>query len=427
MRIIKSFWRRIRIEAKLRLRIGAVGLGMVLVVPSGVAQSHWVASWGTSEQAVDPANNQPGVDAEKLTDVTVRQLVHLSLGGSAVRLELSNTFGTKPLTIDSVHVARPGEARSAPSTVIDAATDHAVTFAGEAAVTVPAGAKYVSDPVAMSVPALANLTISFHLGEAPVGQTAHPGSRATSWLLHGEHAGDADLEGAERVVRWFQLAAVDVSAPAKAGAVVAFGDSITDGHGATTDGNDRWPDVLARRLQGAGMLVAVVNEGIGGNHLLTDGNGANALARVDRDVLSLESVRSVIVLEGINDVGMLAREKTGTAADHAALVARMTAAYEQIVLRAHAHGLKVIGGTMTPFVGSDYYAPTAADEAVRGAVNAWIREPGHFDAIVDFDKAVRDPADPSRMLSAFDSGDHLHPGPAGYKAMAEAIPLGLFR
>jgi len=277
------------------------------------------------------------------------------------------------------------------------------------------------------VPALANLTISFHLGEAPVGQTAHPGSRATSWLLHGEHAGEVDLVGAEKVVRWFQLAAVDVSAPAKAGAVVAFGDSITDGHGATTDGNDRWPDVLARRLQGAGMLVAVVNEGIGGNHLLTDGNGANALARVDRDVLSLESVRSVIVLEGINDVGMLAREKTGTAADHAALVARMTAAYEQIVLRAHAHGLKVIGGTMTPFVGSDYYAPTAADEAVRGAVNAWIREPGHFDAIVDFDKAVRDPADPSRMLSAFDSGDHLHPGPAGYKAMAEAIPLGLFR
>jgi lysophospholipase L1-like esterase len=279
----------------------------------------------------------------------------------------------------------------------------------------------------MSVPALGNLTISFHLSEAPVGQTAHPGSRATSWLLHGEHAGDADLVGAEKVVRWFQLAAVDVSAPAKAGAVVAFGDSITDGHAATTDGNDRWPDVLARRLQSAGMPIAVVNEGIGGNHLLTDGLGVSALARMDRDVLSQEGVRLVIVLEGINDVGMLARAKTGTAADHAALVARMIAAYEQIVTRAHAHGLKVIGGTMTPFVGSDYYAPTPADEAVRVAVNAWIREPGHFDAVVDFDKVVRDPADPSRMLPAFDSGDHLHPGPAGYKAMGEAIPLGLFR
>jgi lysophospholipase L1-like esterase len=386
---------------------------------------HWVASWGTSEQAPEPENHQPGVDAAKLTDVTVRQVVHLSIGGAAVRVELSNTFGTKPLKIDSVHVART--AGAVPSSAIDSGTDHAVTFAGETSVTIPAGSKYVSDPVAMSVPPLANLTISFHLSDAPVGQTAHPGSRATSWLLHGEHVEDAELMGAEKVVRWLQLAAVDVSAPANASAVVAFGDSITDGHGATTDGNDRWPDVLSRRLQGAGMPDAVVNEAIGSNHLLTDGIGANALARMDRDVLSQEGVKFVIVLEGINDIGMLARVKTGTVADHAALVARMIAAYEQIVLRAHAHGLKVIGGTITPFVGSEYYAPTPADEAVRVAVNTWIRGPGHFDAVVDFDKVVRDPQNPQRILAAFDGGDHLHPGLAGYKAMGDAVRLELFR
>jgi lysophospholipase L1-like esterase len=405
---------------------------MVLAVSGGYGQTrgvatsaNWVGSWGASEQAPEPQNNQAGVDAEKLIDVTVRQVVHLSAGGAAVRLELSNTFGTRPLTIDSVHVARP--AGGTPSSAIDPTTDHAVTFAGETAVTIPIGAKYFSDPVAMSVPALSNLTISFHLGEPPSLQTAHPGSHATSWLLHGEHAADADVTGAEKVVRWFQLAAVDVSTPANASAVVAFGDSITDGHASTTDGNDRWPDVLARRLQGSKMPVAVVNEGIGGNHLLTDGLGVNALARMDRDVLSQDGVRFVIVLEGINDIGMLARAKTGTPQQHAALVARMIAAYEQIVMRAHAHGLKVIGGTMTPFVGSDYYAPAAADEADRVAVNAWIREPGHFDAVVDFDKVVRNPADPSRMLPAFDSGDHLHPGPMGYKAMGDAIPLALFR
>ena len=404
-------------------------VGVLLALPAEFGQgrgtANWVASWGTSEQAPEPENNQPAIDSAKLTDVTVRQVVHLSVGGAAVRLELSNTFGRKPLRIDSVHVARtPG---TMPSSAIEPGTDHVVPFAGETVVTIPVGAKYVSDPVAMSVTGLSNLSVSFHLSEAPVGQTAHPGSRATSWLLRGEHGGDADLVGAEKVVRWFQLAAVDVSAPAKAVAVVALGDSITDGHGATTDGNDRWTDVLASRLQGAEMPVAVVNEGIGGNHLLTDGLGVNALARMDRDVLSVEGVRFVIVLDGINDVGMLARAKTGTAADHAALVARMIEAYEQIVLRAHAHGLKVIGVTMTPFVGSDYYAPSPADEAVRGAVNEWIRGQGHFDAVVDFDKVVRDPADPSRMLAGFDSGDHLHPGPAGYKAMGQAIPLGLFR
>jgi lysophospholipase L1-like esterase len=385
---------------------------------------HWVGTWATSQQAVDPPN-QPGVADALLTDTTVRQVVHVSLGGDELRLELSNTFGSKPLTLDAVHLALP--AGGAPNSAIDPATDHAVTFAGASSVTIPAGAVYFSDPVAMSVPAVGNVTISFHMPDAPDGQTAHPGSRTNSWLLHGEHTGEPDLQGATKIERWFQIASIDVAGPKKARAVVAFGDSITDGHASTTDGNDRWPDVLARRLHDAKMPVGVLNEGIGGNHLLTNGLGENALARMDRDVLAQNGVKYVMLFEGINDVGMLARRKTGTPEQHKALVAKMIAADEQIIFRAHAHALKVIGCTITPFVGSDYYAPTAADEAVRVAVNDWIRQPGHFDAVVDFDKAVRDPADPTRLLPADDSGDHLHPGPKGYEAMGDAIPLSLFR
>lgn len=389
------------------------------------AKQHWVGSWAASEQAVDPQNHQPGVDSALMTDATVRQVVHLSLGGTALRVRLSNAFGDRPLTVDSVHVALP--AGGAPVSAIDPASDRAVSFAGRGAVTIPAGATYFSDPVMMTVPALANVTISVHLASAPSAQTTHPGSHATSWLLHGDHVADADLAGATAEVRWMQIASVEVAAGVKAGAVVAFGDSITDGHASTTDGNDRWPDVLARRLQEARRNVGVLNEGIGGNHLLTDGLGQSALARIDRDVLAQDGVRWVMVFEGINDIGMLARGKNAAPEEHARLVERMIAAYEQIALRAHAHGLKVIGATVTPFMGSDYYAPTAANEADREAVNAWILAPGHFDAVVDFDKVVRDPAEPSRMLPAFDSGDHLHPGPKGYAAMGEAVSLGLFR
>ena len=388
-------------------------------------EEHWVGSWAASQQAPEPMNGQPALEASDLTDVTLRQIVHLSMGGAEVRLHLSNAFGTKPLAIDSVHLAVAGRAAGS----INGATDHQVTFAGASSVTIPIGAEFVSDAVALNVDALSDLAISFHLQSPPSPQSSHVGSRETSYLLHGEHAGDGALPGAEKQEHWYQIAAVDVLAPANSAAIVAFGDSITDGHGSTTNGNDRWTDVLAKRLQDSKEMrhVAVLNEGISGNHLLTDGLGANALARMDRDVLAQSGVRYVFVFEGINDIGMLARGKTATPEEHQALVTRMEAAYLQIVLRAHAHGLKVIGGTLTPFMGSDYYFPTAANEADRQAVNAWIREPGHFDAVVDFDKVVRDPRNPSRMLPAFDCGDHLHPGPVGYKAMGDAVPLELFR
>jgi lysophospholipase L1-like esterase len=219
-----------------------------------------------------------------------------------------------------------------------------------------------------------------------------------------------------------------VLAPAEAASIVVLGDSITDGHGATTNGNDRWTDVLAQRLQASPTTrsVGVSNQGIGGNHLLTDGLGPNALARFDRDALAPAGVRWVIIFEGVNDLGGLARTAEVSLEEHNARVKQVIAAYEQIVLRAHAHGLRVYGATITSYVGSDYYHPSPLSEADRQSVNVWIRAAGHFDAVIDFDKVVLDPQHPDRLLPTYDCGDHLHPSPTGYRAMGEAVPVTLF-
>jgi lysophospholipase L1-like esterase len=232
----------------------------------------------------------------------------------------------------------------------------------------------------------------------------------------------------KHVDHWYQVSEIDVQETPGAASIVALGDSITDGHGATTNGNDRWTDVLARRLQGnpATSRIGVSNQGIGGNHLLTDGLGPNVLSRFDRDVLAPAAVRWVLVFEGVNDLGGLARTGEVPPSLHAALVQRVLAAYQQIIARGHAHGLRMIGATITPYVGSDYYHPGPLSEADRQVVNQWIRTAGHFDAVVDFDAVVRDPQHPDHLLPAYDCGDHLHPSPAGYKAMGEAIPLDLF-
>jgi lysophospholipase L1-like esterase len=382
----------------------------------------WVASWGASQQVPEPGNALP---ADDLRDATVRQIFHLSLGGPALRVHLSNAFGTEALKFTSVHLARP--AASAPGS-IDLASDRPLTFAGRAEVTIPPGAEFISDPLDFPVAPLSDLAVTFHLDSPPGRETGHPGSRATSYYVHGDFCAAASLTEPKHVDHWYQVAEIDVRAPAGTGAVAALGDSITDGHGATTNGNDRWTDVLGARLQDptGTRAVGVVNEGIGGNHLLTDGLGPNSLARLDRDVLGPAGVEWVIVFEGVNDLGGLARDGEVSAAEHAALVERVLAAYQQIVVRAHAHGLRVFGATITPYVGSAYYHPGPLSEADRRAVNAWIRASGHFDAVIDFDAVVRDPQHSDQLLPAFDCGDHLHPSPAGYKAMGEAIPLSLF-
>ena len=382
----------------------------------------WVASWGASQQVPEPQNELPSDD---LRNATVRQIVHLSVGGSAVRVHVTNVFGTEALQFTSVHIARP---LSSSSAAIDPATDHPLTFAGQPAVTVPPGAEFVSDPVDYPVRPLSDLAITFHLDLPPSKETVHPGSRATSYYEHGDAVSAATLADARHVDHWYQLSEVDVEAAPGAASVVALGDSITDGHGATTNGNDRWTDVLAARLQSspATRNLGVSNQGIGGNHLLSDGLGPNALARFDRDVLAPAAVRWVIVFEGVNDLGGLARNGEVPSSQHAALVERVLAAYGQMILRAHAHGLRIYGATITPYSGSSYYHPGPLEEADRQQVNGWIRARSHFDAVIDFDAVVRDPQHTDRLLPAFDCGDHLHPSPAGYKAMGNAIAFKLF-
>jgi lysophospholipase L1-like esterase len=383
----------------------------------------WVGTWASSQQPLEPKDSLP---AEGLRNSTLRQIVRLSIGGSRFRLRISNAFGTAPLQLSAVHVARaqkPGSSR------IDAASDRPLTFNERREVTVPAGAEYLSDPIDYPLAPRADLAVTLQIVEAPQQQTGHPGSRTTSYLAPGAMASALELQKAQRIDRWFFFSGVEVLAPAGAAAIVVLGDSITDGRGSTTNGNDRWPDVLAERLQRneATRSLAVLNAGIGGNRLLLDGNGPNAMSRVARDVLSQSGVRYLIVFEGINDIGELTRAGAVSDARHEALVRDMIGGYRQIVMRARAHGIKVIGATLGPFAGFDYYHPGVTNELDRQVVNAWIRAPGNFDAVLDFEKVLADPQRPDRLRAEYDSGDHLHPSPAGYRALAEAVPLALFQ
>jgi lysophospholipase L1-like esterase len=394
----------------------------VLPAAGRAAADRWVGSWAT---AVQPLPAREGLEPATLPDATLRQVVRLSLGGARLRVRLSHAIGAAPLHLGSVRLARalrPGTAR------IDPAGDTAVLFDGRPEVWIPAGAEYLSDPVALPVPAFADLALSFHYLAAPDRQTGHSGSRAKSFEAAGDVAGAPDLPGARAIEHWYQLAGIDVAAPPGAAAVVALGDSITDGHGSTTDGNDRWTDFLARRFQAepGAPPRAVLNLGIGGNRILQDGLGPNALARYDRDVVAEPGAVAVLILESINDLGTLTVKGEVPPAAHDALVERLIGAFRQMIARGHQAGLRVIGATVLPDGASGYYHPDARNEADRQRLNAWIRSGGEFDGVVDFDAALRDPRDPSRLNPAFDCGDGLHPSPAGYRRMAEAVPLGLF-
>jgi len=385
------------------------------------APTRWVASWG-SAQMVPTAEN--ALSPARAHDLTLRQIVRLSAGGKRLRVRFSNLFGTAPLLIDRAHIALPaGGARLAPG------TGRMLAFGGQATVTIAAGAEAYSDPVPLAVAPGADLAISLHLPTMPSVQTGHPGSRATSYLIAGDQVAADDPAGAEPSARWWAIADVEVEAPADAAAVVAIGDSITDGYGVAPDTHARWTDAFAARLRAdpATRAIGVVNAGIGGNRVLLDGRGPNLLARFDRDVIARSGVHWVILLEGINDIGVLTRDAPVDAAAHAALVTRITQGYTELAARAHAHGIKLIAGTILPFVGNDYYHPGPESEADRQAINRFIRTSGTFDAVIDFDQLLRDPARPDRLAPAFDSGDHLHPSMAGYKAMGEAVPLALFQ
>ena len=400
-------------------RILGLGFAVVLGVAAQAAPVHWVASWSPSQQIVEPENS---LAPEAMKDATLRQFLRLSIGGAGFRLRLSNAFGAEPLHLVAVHVARPAGPGE-----IDPATDRTITFSGRADVIIPAGATYLSDPVQSPVAAFTDLAVTIRYSDPPAIETGHPGSRTTSYVVAGDHVSDAKLPDAKLVDHWYQIAGVDVMAAPRAAAVVVLGDSITDGRGSTTNGNDRWTDVLARRLAAspATRNMAVLNAGLGGNRLLNDIKGPNALARFDRDVLAPPGVTTLIVLEGINDIGTLTYDHPVPFEDHQALVNRMIAAFEQIADRAHAHGLKAYAGTIMPFMGTEFYHPDAANDADRNAVNAWIRVQKRFDGVIDFDKLMRDPLRPDHLNPAYDVGDQLHPGPAGYRVMGETAAASL--
>jgi lysophospholipase L1-like esterase len=335
-------------------------------------------------------------------------------------LRLSNLFGKQPLAIGSATVAyvqagKPGE--------IENKSSVPVHFKDATAVTVPPGTELVSDEIAFPVEPLSSIAVSLTIDIAPNCATSHPGARSTSFLLAGNHAADEYLTGAESFAHWYFLSAVEVAGGASNGAVAALGDSITDGHGATTDGNDRWTDVLAARL--VSQKIAVLNLGIGGNRILADGIGPSGVSRFERDALGGAGVHTVIFLEGVNDLGGLDRVMEHPQQDHDTLVNRLETAMKEMVEEAHQKGVCVLGGTLTPYVGSEYYHPGPRSEADRVKLNAWIRTSGVFDGVVDFDKALSDPAHPDQLAGDADSGDHLHPGPKGYSRMGQVVPLDL--
>ena len=387
----------------------------------------WVGTWTvgpqTQEAFVNPAPPPPPV----FTNLTLRQIVHTSVGGSQVRVRLSNTLGTAPLTINRVHLAlrhSSGGARIRP------ASDRVLTFGGRRSVIIPAGALVVSDPVDLAVPALSDLAISFYLPSATAGTTLHIEGRQTNYILNGNQCavGNPIADGAFQ--SYFFLTGVEVLAPRSTRVIVALGDSITDGSQSSADTNHRWPNLLAARLlaqppdDSVSYEAGVLNQGIGGNRLLHDNFGPNALSRFDRDVLAQAGVTDVILLEGINDIGFGGID--GLIAQ-AVSAADIIAAYEQCIARAHGAGLRIYGATLTPFAGAEipgYYS--VQSEAKRQAVNDFVRTGGKFDGFVDFEAALGDGSNPPRLQPLYDSGDHLHPSDAGYQAMADAVDLGLF-
>jgi lysophospholipase L1-like esterase len=354
----------------------------------------------------------------------VRLIVHTSAGGSRVRIRLSNEMGSTPLRIGAAHIALRAAA-AANGADIRAGTDRVLTFSGNAGITIPPGAPVLSDPVDLDVPALSDLALSLYLPGTASATTLHGTASQTSYVsLPGDFTGAATLPTQRTIRSWPFLTAVDVSGGAGSGsAIVALGDSITDGTRGTPDTNNRWPDWLARRLQDVDVRMGVVNRGISGNRLVSNPaegslSGRNILERFERDVLATAGVRYMTLMIGINDIG-------NSPADHPIPAEDLIAGYRQVIARAHASGIAVYGATLTPFEGAGYYSP--AKEGVRQAVNSWIRSSGEFDAVIDFDRVTRDPAQPGRFLPAYDSGDHLHPNDQGYQAMGNAVPLELFR
>jgi lysophospholipase L1-like esterase len=411
--------------------VSSLALGwMLLAGPTAFASDDrdgdWVATWGASPQSqIEPVFGPPPA-ATQLNDQTIRMIARISKGGDRVRVRLDNSFGTDSVVIGAAHVAVHASGAG-----IVPGSDHQLTFAGSSTVTIPPGAPMVSDPIDVDVADLTELAVSVFLPQATAGLSGHTLGVQTAYV---SPSGSGDQTAAVAIpsptttqIRYF-LSGIDVLADDEARAIVAFGDSITDGFMSTVDANRRWPDDLAARLLDRKHPLdrTVVNEGISGNRLLHNVIGPDALSRFDRDVISQAHVRFVTVLLGINDVGFPAiAVPSSPFASQSVSADQMIQAYRQLIARAHTKGIKIIGATLTPFEGASY--ATAEGEAKREAANAFIRSSGEFDAVIDFDRVTRDPTHPTRFAPQFDSGDHLHPNDLGYQAMADSIDLSIFQ
>ena len=385
----------------------------------------WVGSWGASPLPPSPGAG-PFPATPSFTDQTVRQIVRLSVGGQRVRLRVSNEYGTKPVTIGAARVALADGTDK-----LKTGSEHAVTFGGRPSATIPAGAPLLSDPIDLTTGDLAALSVSLYLQGETGPCTCHGVAMQDAYVARGDHTQGTFAPEQTIQMRPF-LSGVEVLA-ARAEAIVVLGDSISDGVGSTANANRRWPDLFAERLsaRSGGTRFGVVNHGISGNQVLADGAGQSALARFDRDVLSVPGLTRVIVFEGVNDLGLGYGHLEGPLASIMPPPAikptrdAMIAGYRQLIARAHGKGLKIYGATIAPYEGAAYYS--AEGNAVRQAINDWIRTSKEFDGVLDFDAAFRDPAKPTQMKEAFQAGDHLHGSDAGYRAVADSIDLGLFR
>ncbi|MDQ1032231.1 lysophospholipase L1-like esterase [Streptomyces umbrinus] len=420
---------------------GALLLGAALTSPASAqapAPTTWTGTWGTAPTTI------PKTDTTTFHDQTIRQVVHTSIAGTALRIRLSNEFGKQPLKIGEVHVARRAPGTDEP--IIDPATDRQLTFSGKSSVTTPAGAPVLSDPVTLRVPARSDLVVSLHLPESTPGSTVNSFAAQRSYIAAGNVTGETKIEPQSVTERWYFLTGVSVratsagpAATGRASAAVALGDSITAD--TTLGTNHRWTDYLAQRLQGPGgprHPVGVLNKGISGNRLLHDPNppaghpaeayaayfGESGLKRFDRDVAAQPEVRHVLVLLGVNDLG-----HPGTIAPLSEKVTGqdLIDGHRQLIARAHERGLRIYGATITPFKNDTLGFYTPENAAARQTFNHWLRTSGEYDGVIDFDAALRDPADPERLLAAYDSGDHLHTNDAGREAMARAVPLRFFK
>lgn len=375
----------------------------------------WVGTWSTAPQLVEPRNMPPDPG---LTNNTLRQVVCVSIGGKKLRFRFSNEFSKSPVTMKTVEVAV-----SNGGSAIDESTVKILKFNGQQEVTMEPGGVVVSDPFSFNLQPRMKVAITISFGKTSPDVTGHPGSRTTSYLLAGNQASpDADFSKAVKADHWYIINGIDAEASKSAAAVAILGNSITDGRGSGTNKQDRWPDVLAMRLlkNKATQQIGVLNMGIGGNCVLRGGLGPTALNRFDRDILKQHDVRWLIILEGVNDLG-----STKDSAAAFGVAKGLINAYKKMIDQAHAQGIKVYGGTITPIKKSFYYKDFR--EKARESINEWIRTSGQFDAVIDFDKAIRNPDDPLTILPGAQSGDYLHPNEKGYEMMGGAIDLSLFK